>query len=273
MLSPASRGLTLGLSLYYLVLGLLLFCLPTRMSQVFAWNVSPFVTMTIGGWCLGNAWMAFVSGWRWRWSQVYAGLVYLWTFGILQSGVALFFHDRLRLEHPVAWLYLSTLAFSLLAALVGVVDLLRLKPSRQPLGRPVNLVTRVIIVSFVVFVGFLGIYGLVARMGWPATNAGLFPEVLSPFTLRSFGAFYLSLAIGASVLVRERFMVPPVNYAFSAFGLIVMITLAALRFIGQFDFLNRPGGLIYIGIYLVAGALSLVYFIIYGTGSVPTENV
>lgn len=272
MLSPVSRGLTFGLALYYLVLGLVLFLSPQKMAENFAWNVSPFVAMTIGGWCLGNAWMALVTGWRWRWRQVYAGLVYLWTFGLLQSAVALFFFDRLRLAHPIAWLYLGTLAFSLLAALVGVVDLLRLKPARQPLGRPINLATRMVILVFVLLVGFLGIYGLVARMGWPATNAGVFPEVLSVFTLRSFGAFYLSLAIGALALVRERYMVPPLNHAFSAFGLIVMITLAAFWYIEQFDFTVHPGGMVYIGIYLLAGILSIIFFLLYGTGSYKAND-
>jgi hypothetical protein len=81
---------------------------------------------------------------------------------------------------------------------------------------------------FVIFVGFLGIYGLVARLGWPATNAGVFPELLSLFTLRSFGAFYLSLAVGALPLLWNRHNAAMLHYAYAAFGLVVMITLAAL---------------------------------------------
>jgi hypothetical protein len=48
------------------VLGSLLFFFPTATSAGFAWKVSPFVTMTMGGWCLGNAWLAFIAGKRWR---------------------------------------------------------------------------------------------------------------------------------------------------------------------------------------------------------------
>ena len=272
MMSPLSRGLTFGLSLYYFVLGAVLFLLPTSMSGVFAWKVSSFVTMTIGGWCLGNAWLALVTGWRWRWSQVYASLVYLWTFGFLQSAVALIFYNKLRLEHPISWLYLGTLAFSLLAAVIGIVELLRLKPVLEPLGKPANLVSRLINLFFVIFVGFLGIYGLIAGEGWPATNAGVFPELLSLFTLHSFGAFYLSLAVGALVLLWNRHLAASLHYAFSAFGLVLMITLAALWNIELFDFANRPGGLVYIGIYLVVGLVSMLYFIFFGTGGLSAEK-
>ncbi|OGO34785.1 MAG: hypothetical protein A2Z16_05525 [Chloroflexi bacterium RBG_16_54_18] len=272
MLSPVSRGLTYGMALYYFVLGVVLFFIPGHMSGVFAWNVSPFVAMTIGAWCLGNSWMALVTGWRWRWSQVYASLVYLWAFGLLQSVVALSFHDKLRLAHPIAWLYLGTLAFSLLAAFIGMIDLLRLRPAREPLGEPVNRVAQLVNLIFVILVGFLGIYGLVAQTGWPATNAGVFPEVLSLFTLKSFGAFYLSLVIGATALLRDRYLAARLHYIFAAFGLIVMITLAALWYIEQFDFANRPGGLVYIGIYLVVGLISVVYFVIYGTGRISAQN-
>jgi len=272
MLSPFSRGLTLGLSLYYFVLGAILFLLPASMSGVFAWNVSPFVTMTIGAWCLGNFWMALVTGWRWRWSQVYASLVYLWAFGLLQSGVALYFHDKLRLAHPISWLYLGTLAFSVLAALIGTVELLILKPRLEPLGKPVNRVAQLVNLIFVILVGFLGIYGLIAQMGWPATNAGVFPEVLSLFTLRSFGAFYLSLVIGATSLLWDRYLTARLHYIFAAFGLILMITLAALWYLEQFDFASRPGGLVYIGIYLVVGFISVLYFIFYGTGGISADK-
>ncbi|MEA3156305.1 MAG: hypothetical protein QOK44_3894, partial [Betaproteobacteria bacterium] len=56
MLSPALRRLTYITALLYAVLGAVLFAAPVQTSTQFAWKVSPFVTMTIGAWCLGNAW-------------------------------------------------------------------------------------------------------------------------------------------------------------------------------------------------------------------------
>ena len=273
MLSAVSHGLTFGLSLYYFVMGAILFVFPERMSEVFAWKVSPFVTMTIGAWSLGNAWLALVAGWRWRWTQVNASLVYLWLFGVLQMGVALFFRDKLRLEHPIAWLYLGTLGFNVLAAIVGMVDWLRLRPPLQASGNPVHWISRIFLILFIIFVAFLGAFGVFAQQGWPGTNAGIFPEVLSMFTLRSFAVFYLSLSLSAVPLLWARGMASLLSYAFSAYGLIVTITAAALWNIELFDLSKRPGGLIYIGIYVVVGTLTMVYFIRYGTGRVKGLGV
>lgn len=47
-------------------------------------------------------------------------------------------------------------------------------------------------VAFIVFVGFLGLNGSFAQIGAPRTHGGIFPEVMSLFTLRSFGMFYLT---------------------------------------------------------------------------------
>jgi hypothetical protein len=55
MLSSISRTLTYLSALCYLLVGTVLFLAPGWGSGKFAWNVSPFVLMTIGGWCLGNA--------------------------------------------------------------------------------------------------------------------------------------------------------------------------------------------------------------------------
>lgn len=268
MLSTISRWLTIVLVALYAVLGIALFVLPGRLSAVFAWNVSPFVTMTIGGWCLGNAWAALVAVRRWQWAQVYPILIYLWLFGILELLIVFIFRDKLRLEHPIAWLYLLTLVVNVLAAVWGVMDLLRLRPAWSTPGRRVTPLIRFMIIFFVLFVGFLGFYGLFAGEGWPGTNGGIFPEVMSPFTLRSFGAFYLALALAAATLwitLRFESFLP---FIYAEFGLIVAITLAAIWNIRLFDFAGRPGGLAYIGVYLIVGAATLILMLIYGTRDV-----
>jgi hypothetical protein len=49
MLSESSRWLTYALAALYAILGLALFVFPARLVSLFAWNISPFVAMTIGG--------------------------------------------------------------------------------------------------------------------------------------------------------------------------------------------------------------------------------
>ena len=58
MLSNTSRSFPYLTGLLYVMLGFLLFSLPEHFAPVFAWKVAPFMTMIIGGWCIGNAWLA-----------------------------------------------------------------------------------------------------------------------------------------------------------------------------------------------------------------------
>ena len=265
MLSNGSRLLTYVLSACYLLLGVALFLLPEQMAPVFAWKVTGFMTMTIGGWCLGNAWLAFFAARRWEWHLVYPGLIYLWAFGILEAIVVILFRDRLQLTHPIAWLYLVTIAINVIAAIVGLIDWLRLRPSRLA-GEPLTGLMRFLIIGFIVFVGFLGIWGLTAQIGDLATNGEIFPEVMSLFTLRSFGAFYLALTIGMISLLTEKQRAPFLNYAFLAFGLIVIITIAAFAYLRLFDFSLHPFGALYFAAYIVAGLFCVYLFWKYGTG-------
>jgi hypothetical protein len=89
---------------------------------------------------------------------------------------------------------------------------------------------------------------------------------MSLFTLRSFAAFYLALAMGAAPLLIERSLPALLHHAFASYGLIVAITAAALVNLRLFDFAERPGGLLYIGAYLIVGVPLLFVFYRFGTG-------
>jgi hypothetical protein len=266
MLSNVSRLFTFATALLYGILGAALFIFPEQLAPAFAWKVTAFMTMTIGGWCLGNTWLAFISAWRWDWKRIYTAMIYLWLFGFSQMLVLVSFRDKLKLEHPIAWLYLLALAVNVLAALVGSVDWLRTRPSHTFIGQALTLRQRWPAFAFVLFVGFLGLYGLTAPIGAPGTNGGIFPEIMSLFTLRSFGAFYFCLALGTVPLFWEKNLQTALHQAFSAYGLIFFITLAGLVYIGLFDFSARPGGLAYFGAYLAVGTPLLFVFRRHGIG-------
>src|SRR5688572_15506754 len=126
MLSNFSRLLTYLCALLYGVLGLFLFIMPEQLAPVFAWKVTAFMTMTLGGWCLGNAWLAYIVAKRWKWNLIYTSLLYLWMFGIGELIVLYLFRDKLVLGHPIAWLYFVTLIVNTIAAIIGVMDYLRI---------------------------------------------------------------------------------------------------------------------------------------------------
>lgn len=267
MLSNTSRILTYLTAILYAIVGSWLFFLPESMAPVFAWKVTPFMTMTIGGWCLGNAWLAWVIARRWDWRLVFAALLYLWLFGISELLVLFAFRDKLILAHPVAWMYLITLVVNVITSLAGLVDWIRIRPRLGPITRPMQTQHRVGLILYIIFVGFLGLYGVMAPVGAPGTNGGIFPEIMSPFTLRSFGVFYLSLALSVVPFLWNKNLDALLTYGFAAYGLIIFITLAALVYIGLFDFVARPGGLAYFAAYLVVAIRFIMLFRKFGTGT------
>lgn len=267
MLSNASRWLTYLTAILYAVLGILLFCLPGRFAPVFAWKMTPFMTMTIGGWALGNAWLAWISARRWQWSIVYSALLYLWLFGAGELLVLIIFRDKLVLVHPIAWLYFLTLIVNTVTAVVGFIDWLRIRPALKRSNPPMSNGQYAATVAFVIFVAFLGFYGLTVPIGAPGTNGGIFPEVMSLFTLRSFGMFYLTLALAVVPYLWSRSRNALLHHSIASYGLIVFITIAAFVNIRLFDFAARPGGVVYFLAYLIVGIPLLFVFRKLGTGA------
>ena len=267
MLSSLSRGFTYFLAFLYAVLGFLLFFFHEQLAPVFAWKVTPFMTMTIGGWCIGNAWLARITARRWQWGLVFSTLIYLWLFGLGELFVLFLFRDRLVLSHPIAWLYLITLTVNVLAAVVGFVDWIRIRPRLAATYPEFNSGQLAATVAFILFVGFLGLYGSLAQIGAPGTNGGIFPEVMSLFTLRSFGMFYLTLALAVVPYLWYRNLKAILHHSLASYGLIIFITAAAVVHIGLFDFAARPGGLLYFAAYLAVGIPLIFIFRKLGTGA------
>lgn len=256
MLSPTARLLTYLTAALALITGLMLFFMPGQMAPVFAWNVTPLMAMTMGGWCLGNAWMAYWVARRWDWTTIRASIIYLWLFGLFETAVVIVFRDKLALGHPVAWLYLAMLAANLLAAIVGIFDWVRLRPAIRPPKRRMGGVVVTLAWIFIGLVAFLGAFGLFARQGMPGTNGGIFPEVMTPFTLRAFATFYLSLALAALSLWRSGNLDEALFHSIAAYVLIVAISAAIVAYAPLFDVVEAPGRLIYIGAYAGVGIVT-----------------
>ena len=270
MLSNTSRWLTYILSVLYAVLGLLLFFLSRQLAPVFAWKVTAFMAATMGGWCIGNAWSAFVAARRWEWRLVYPSLIYLWVFGVTELIVVVSFRDKLALQHPIAWLYLVTIGLNALMALWGAYEWIQRRPAQETFGPQAKSFHYLLISVFVAIVAGLAFYGLYAQVGDVGTNAGVFPEVMSLFTLRAFAVFYLSLCASAASLLRERNLLTMLTYGFSSYILVIAITAAIFIYFDLFDFSAHPGQLIYVGAYFLIG-IPLTWTIIKEGTGVPQQ--
>jgi hypothetical protein len=268
MVSPSLRAFAGVLAAAYALLGVILFFAPFWASAHFAWKVSPFVTMTIGGWCLGTAFAAFTIARRPSWPAMLCPILYLALFGLFETGVLIAFRAILNLKPPLAWLYVGTIIATAMFGLAAAGEaLMRRREIFARRGPPFDGWALGSTVSFIIVVGFLGLYGLLAVPGMRGLNRGIFPELLSPFSLRAFGAFYFSLALAVTPLLVSRGIGNLVHHGFAMYGLLVTITAAAVVFIGQFDFANRPTQLIYIGIYLLVAFLVGLYLLRHGTGA------
>jgi hypothetical protein len=267
MLSRTLQLFLYALAALYGLLGATLFVAPTWSSANFAWRVSPFVAMTIGGWCLGNAWASYVAAGRARWATVFSVIVYLSLFGFTETAVLVTFRDRLLLAGPLAWLYLLALVATCLFAVTAWIEWWRRRPLLARCGAPTGPAVNTMAIAFILFVGFLGVYGLVAVEGMPALNAGVFPERLTPFSLQAFGAFYLCLALSVIPTVMARGLNNILTHGYAMYGALVAITVAAIVHIDRFDFAGRPTQLLYLGIYVLVGAATGFLLLRYGTGA------
>jgi hypothetical protein len=260
-LSSWSRGLLGAIAVSSAVLGGALYVAPAWAAPRFAWSVSPLVAMTIGGWFLGNAFWASRIVRDWRWGVHASGLVYLWCFGAFQSVVVVAYRDRVATDSWVALLYLATIAARLVAAVLGVADLRRLRPLAADTGVQAPGWLRALAVFFVLFVSFLTLVGLFFPQA--AVGGAVFPEDMSPFTVRSFGVYFLALTVAALVVTRRRRMDLMLAHIAGGLAITTTVLLAALVHLEVFDVARHPLQWIYLGSYVaviaVAGPTLVVF--------------
>ena len=249
-----ARWLTIAGGLAFLVVGAIFFVAPNISAANFPWNVSPMVAMTIGAWALGMGAIAVDCGVRWNLHRSYAALVLVWVFGILELLVVVQFLGVLRTDHWLTWPYLIALGLTAAAAVPGAIAVYKARDEIREPGERIPAWVRFFIFSFIIVVGFLAASLFLRTADTPGQQ--LFPEPLTLFTVRAFSAFFASLVAGAAALLVSRDVAAPVELARVGLYLIVPIIIATLANLGSFDFSARPGGLIYIGAYVLTGALA-----------------
>jgi hypothetical protein len=248
-----SRRLLALAGIAYVFTGLTFLILPDYGAANFPWNVSEFVTMTIGGWTLGLGLMALDSIRGWNPAHTYPSLIAVWLFSALELVVVLAFVGLLRTDHLLTWPYLIAIVLGTASGIAGLPALWRM---RAELAADVEEVPRWIRGIYVAFVFVTGLLAVITLFVTP-TNGAFFPEPLSAFTARAFSAFFASLAFGALPLLFTRDVEPAVRYARAGLYPVFLILAAAVSYIAVFDFQLRPGGMIYIGAYVVTGIAAL----------------
>jgi hypothetical protein len=245
-----AHGLAASAGAVFVGIGVVFFVWPDA-SANFPWGVTSFVAQTMGGWAIGTGLIALDAAWRWNVRNSYPGLLYLWAFSLLQLLVVVLFRGVLKTDHWLTWPYLLALIIGVASAVPGL-PLVWAERSEFGEGPGIPIWVKgfggFVAVVLALLTIVLGIHDS------PIDGRTVFPDVLSAFTVRAFAAFFLALFVGVSSLFLSRRPETWVTLARMGLYLVVPITLAALLNLSVFDFAARPGGLIYIGLYVVVGA-------------------
>ena len=110
---------------------------------------------------------------------------------------------------------------------------------------------RALVIFFTLNLGILALGGLLAKPGGLSTEGGIFPEPLTLFTVRAFAAFFAAIGLSALPLIWARNLTPMFPYGLAGIILIIPILVASFVNIDKFDFAGRPGGILYVGAYVV----------------------
>lgn len=255
MLTPISRGVHRVTAAAYLGFGALLFLAPAWAAERFPWSVTPFVAMTIGGWCIGVTCFSWIGGRRGPIGAVLPVLTFVWLFGLSEILVLFLDKPAFRVDAPLAVPYVLSLALTLASGGFGLVDLAHRTARGEDIhgseGAPIGGPVRAVLVTLALLLGLLSIGVLFAGTVSSATSGKVFPEPVTLFTVRAFGALNLSLAVGALIAALRRSRSASVWLALAGGFLIVPTLVAAFANAGAFDLANRPLGGVYVGAYVV----------------------
>jgi hypothetical protein len=280
-----------------------MFAAPSWAARNFPWDISPFVSMTIGAWYVGTGIFALecvrirrfgtifpiralhrssalrrlerslavvIGPWYVgrgisavervrirRFARVYAPLLYVWLFGLLESVVVVVHGGDLEFDRTLAWPYLLSLGAGLVATTTGIADLVRTRPSLRASGPPNPRTFRLLSAVFVLSNAALAV-GLLDG----SESERVWPEALTLPAARTLAAFFGALALSAVAVTVTTELATVLTYLRTALALNAAVLVAALAFLGTFDFGAHPGQALYVGLYaaVLAGNAAMLAF-------------
>jgi hypothetical protein len=226
--------------------GAVLYVIPGWAASRFPFAGSAFAVMTVGSWFIGGAFLAWYAARDGRWAAMYPGIMFLGAFAALEGVVLVMHADDVRTT-VLTWIYAAALVIALVVALAAAAEGLHVRRRRDPIGRPVSAWMRVVTALFLAF----DLYIAVSLLLGTTDGGRIWPGSLPLPMGRAFGAFYLALGLAVAPALAAR-RDGPVMWLMPG-GMVgaVLILGPALVYLELFDFRAEPGGLIYIGTFLV----------------------
>ena len=188
-----------GLAIVYA--GVVLYFLPEKAAQLFAWNIQPSLTAVFMGalYFTGIPGLFLAARAGTRWQQVRAIMPSLFTLSASMLIATLFHLDRFLWGNPVTWLWL--ILYIVVAPLIAILTYQHRRdavPEPAPRIPVTPLMQQLAYTTVILFV--IGLLFLVL----PQTMAPLWPWRLTPLTGRVTGGFLMFLAVALAGVARER---------------------------------------------------------------------
>jgi hypothetical protein len=240
--------------------GLAMFLVPEFAAEVFPWNASPFVAMTIGGWAVGLGALALDAAVGWTrngLSRVYAAVVAVWLFCGLELVVVASMWTELRTDQWLTYPYLLALVLGLLSGLLGGPILWRRRNLLQTQGYGTPRWLRAI---YAVSAAAAATAAVALLLG-DTSRSGIVPEPLTTISARAAAAMFVALTAATLPMALTRDVAPALQFARGGLYIDVLSVVAAAVWIGSFDVTGRPAGLVYLAGWVLAAVLALAIVI------------
>jgi hypothetical protein len=200
---PVTRGLAALIIPFLAAAVVILYFMPDRTDQLFAWQVMPRMSaMMLGAtYLLGVFFFTTVLLGR-RWTQVRAGFLPVTAFAALMGVSTLLHYDRFNHEHIAFWIWLVLyLTTPFLVPLVWFLNQRAAHNARVPdtprMAEPVRW--------FITLLGVSALVVTVVAFTQPQILIDMWPWTLSPLTARILGGeFALFGAIGVILALDPR---------------------------------------------------------------------
>lgn len=212
---------------------IILYGLPHRTTDFFAWTINPTMTpMMMGAGYLAGAYFFFRVTTAGRWHHVALGLpavsAFVWFMGI----ATILHYDRFNHSHPafIAWLIL----YAVTPFLIPVLWWINRKTDQGVSDTPEKVLS-LPVRSIMALIGLVNLGNAFLMLLWPAAYIPIWPWQLTPLTARVVaGWFALPGVVALGVAADSRWSAARITLQSQIFG-IVLILVGVVRAWSEFD--------------------------------------
>jgi hypothetical protein len=243
---------------FLLAAGLILFLLPERTEEFFAWTIQPPLTpLIMGAGYLSGAYFFIRAALEKEWEAVRLGFLPIAVFAWLSAAATLIHWDRFNHDHITfyAWVALYAITPLLVPAIwwMNHTDPSLRKSGKADISKPVAYILGAV-------GGLIVLTGLVLFM-MPELLIPVWPWTLTPFTARVIGSwFVLPGLVDIAIAVNRRWRSVKLVIQSQLVGL-ALILIGFIRGLGDLQMENPLSWSFIVGISLLALGLLLVYLL------------